>query len=301
MSTVHVKGLSGQSEKEIKDFFSFCGKISTLSITPEDSSGASQSAAVTFEKESAARTALLLDGTQLGKSTVSVSSASSLSDLSAGHEEPHHDGDEIAQELKPRSRILAEYLASGYKLGDAALSRGLELDNKHQVSSKFSSYLQTLDSKTNATGRVQKADQKLGMTQGLNQAWMGLGSYFQAAAATDTGRKLHSFYTTQASSVLDIHAEALRLSGLRDKYNQTTGTGTGSSSSSEGKFQPESVGNGKTHCGCGGVDGVCGCASGNCTCAGCSKAGSDQQSSTATGNSDKVASDSKIAPLGEKN
>jgi RNA recognition motif-containing protein len=58
-NTVHVKNISSAtSEKEVKDFFSFCGKISNLEITP---SGETQSATVTFEKETAAKTALLLD------------------------------------------------------------------------------------------------------------------------------------------------------------------------------------------------------------------------------------------------
>ncbi|KAI7323558.1 hypothetical protein KC315_g8478, partial [Hortaea werneckii] len=65
MSTVHVKGISSQtSEKEIRDFFSFCGKIQSLSVTPESSdANSTQSASVTFEKETAAKTALLLDNT----------------------------------------------------------------------------------------------------------------------------------------------------------------------------------------------------------------------------------------------
>merc|ERR1712029_1090102 len=80
MSTVHVKGISSQtSEKEIRDFFSFCGKIQSLSVTPESSdANSTQSASVTFEKETAAKTALLLDNTQLGPAQVSVSSAKSL-------------------------------------------------------------------------------------------------------------------------------------------------------------------------------------------------------------------------------
>merc|ERR1711964_406134 len=47
-STVNVKNISSAtSEKEIKDFFSFCGKISSIEVTK---SGESQNATVTFEK-----------------------------------------------------------------------------------------------------------------------------------------------------------------------------------------------------------------------------------------------------------
>lgn len=53
-TTVHVTGISDKtSEKEVRDFFSFCGKISNLSTTTEQ--GGKQSAAVTFEKPTAAK------------------------------------------------------------------------------------------------------------------------------------------------------------------------------------------------------------------------------------------------------
>jgi len=92
------------------------GKISNVSLSPVSNDATSaKSATVTFEKETAAKTALLLDNTQLGKSLVSVKPSSSLSELSGSSpaEKSHDDGDEIAQEDKPRSRILAEYLAHG--------------------------------------------------------------------------------------------------------------------------------------------------------------------------------------------
>jgi hypothetical protein len=66
---------------------------------------------VTFEKETAAKTALLLDNTQLGPAQVHVRSTASLDDLAAREESGELP--EVAQEDKPRSRIVAEYLAHG--------------------------------------------------------------------------------------------------------------------------------------------------------------------------------------------
>jgi RNA recognition motif-containing protein len=117
-TTVHVEGISSQTtEKEVRDFFSFCGKISDISVKPtSNDASATKSATVTFEKETAAKTALLLDNTQLGPSQVTVKSTASLGDLSATSKaeaaaaEREHDVD---QEDKPRSRIIAEYLAHG--------------------------------------------------------------------------------------------------------------------------------------------------------------------------------------------
>jgi RNA recognition motif-containing protein len=113
-STVHVKNISSQTgEKEVKDFFSFCGKIASIEITP---SGETQSATVTFEKETAAKTALLLDNTQLGSTQVKVASATGSTEDDGSHytTNAERDSDEITQEEKPRSRIIAEYLAHGY-------------------------------------------------------------------------------------------------------------------------------------------------------------------------------------------
>ena len=74
---------------------------------------------------------------------------------------------EITQEEKPRARILAEYLAHGYVIGDATLQRAIELDSKHGVSSRFFTTLQGFDSKLHATDRAKATDQTYGITQDL--------------------------------------------------------------------------------------------------------------------------------------
>jgi hypothetical protein len=68
---------------------------------------------VTFEKETAAKTALLLDNTQLGPAQVHVVASATLSELSATNEHETEDSSNVSQEDKPRSRIVAEYLAHG--------------------------------------------------------------------------------------------------------------------------------------------------------------------------------------------
>lgn len=122
-----------------------------------------------FEKETAAKTALLLDNTQLGSTQVQVSSAAGLSADEGNHftANADRDTDEITQEEKPRSRIIAEYLAHGYVcyvlssphdlllnfsqlIGDQATQRAIDLDQKHGVSNKFLQTLQNLDQKYHA-------------------------------------------------------------------------------------------------------------------------------------------------------
>lgn len=86
---------------------------------------------LTTRSQTAAKTALLLDNTQLKESIVQVSSAASLEELSADKSgQPSGSSEEISQEDKPRARILAEYLAHGYTVSDKAVERAIALDSE---------------------------------------------------------------------------------------------------------------------------------------------------------------------------
>lgn len=294
-TVVHVKNISSEtSEKEVRDFFSFCGKITSLSVTP--ASGAvdsSKSATVTFEKETAAKTALLLDNTQLGPSQVSVSSAASIDDIAQSAKTANtstNDDEELTQDDKPRSRVIAEYLAHGYVISDSAIQKALALDSKHGVSARFTNALTAFDSKYKATDKAKGVDSSYGITdKGLN-AWKGLNSYFEKALETPTGQKLAAFYTQGEKQVMDVHAEARRLADIKSGK-------TGGTMEQNAKSMMQVPGTEKTTCQCGGESGACPCT--NCACSGCSKA-SSLGGHTATSNADKVAASSDIAPLGEK-
>ncbi|KAL6405989.1 hypothetical protein AUP68_10545 [Ilyonectria robusta] len=216
-ATIHVKNIaSSTGDSEIKDFFSFCGKIADIQVTEE---GETKSAEVTFKKETAKKTALLLHNAQLGPNHLEVTSAGADVDDDAAHptKNADRDSDEITQEEKPRARILAEYLAHGYVIGDAAIQRGLELDHKHNVSHRFLTTLQNLDQKYHATDRAKATDQRYGITQRANSFWLGLNSYFEKAANTPTGKKIAQFYTDSSRQVQEVHAEARRLADLKEE------------------------------------------------------------------------------------
>ncbi|KAI5464808.1 hypothetical protein BGZ63DRAFT_163980 [Mariannaea sp. PMI_226] len=214
-TTVTVKNIApATSDAEIRDFFSFCGKISDLKVTTE---GETKTAEVTFEKETAKKTALLLHNTQLAHNQLSVTSAGAeTGDDSAQYtKNADRDSDEITQEEKPRARILAEYLAHGYVIGDAAIQRAIELDDTHKVSNRFVNTLNSLDAKYHATDRARATDQSYGISQRANNLWSGLGSYFEKAASHPTGKKLVNFYSEGSRQVQEVHAEARRLADLK--------------------------------------------------------------------------------------
>jgi hypothetical protein len=191
------------------------GKITDIHVTSE---GATKSATVTFEKETASKTALLLNHTKLGDNEITVTGSSDPEKDNGASSHKHQDdrdSDEITQEEKPRSRILAEYLAHGYVVADAGLKKAIDLDEQHGVSSRFLATLTNLDSKYHATDRAKTADQSYGITQRASGLLSGLGSYFEKATNTPTGRKLVQFYSNGQRQVEDIHNEARRLAELK--------------------------------------------------------------------------------------
>lgn len=192
----------------------YSGKISDIKVTTE---GEQKKAEVTFEKQTAMKTALLLNNTQLGANHITVTSASG----SDGHDDTpvtknaDRDSDEITQEEKPRARIFAEYLAHGYVVGDAAITSALDLDQKHGVSSRFLSTITSLDSKYHATDRARATDESYGISQRVSNFLTGLNTYFEKATNTPTGKKVVGFYEEGSRQVQDVHAEARRLADLK--------------------------------------------------------------------------------------
>ncbi len=241
------------------------GKISSISITPaSDDSDATKSATVTFEKETAAKTALLLDNTQLGSSQVHVSSAASLDDLgakSSDDTEAGKDDSEVRQEDKPRSRIIAEYLAHGYTISDNVIERAIQVDKQHGISARFTAALKEFDSRLHATERAQAVDNKYGVTDRAVGAWRGLSSYFERALGTPTGQRLRKFYEDGNKQVVDVHNEARHLADLK------SGKGSGSDSNNMETIP----GTDRTKCNCAADEGNCPCEPGKCACASCGK------------------------------
>ncbi|KAL5115775.1 Protein vip1 [Pleosporales sp. CAS-2024a] len=266
-ATVNVENISAKtSEDEIKSFFSFCGKIQSISVKP--SGNDTQTASVTFEKAAAAKTALLLDNTQLGPNSVHVGSVKSIDEIAgekAASAEEAKDGEHhIEQEQKPRARIFAEYLAHGYVISDKAIEAALAADKQHGYSTKFTQALQNFDSKTQATQKAQAVDSKLGLTQKAYAGWNLVSSYYDKAANTPTGQKLRSFYEQGNKTVMDVHNEARYLADLKKKDQ------SGSGKDMNVHYLPEPDAD-KTTCNCQADTGSCQCSPNECACSGCGK------------------------------
>jgi len=216
--SVTVTGLSpSTNEKTLDHFFSFCGKISNIQHE-------GTKATVSFVKESAAKTALMLNGGTLDGSTITVSSDDVAAPEAASAKPPvaetSKESDDVEQEDKPHSAIAAEYLAHGYVLSDKAIELAIATDQQYGISSRFLSFFNPLATKAQALAQpaIDKASTKfseLDDKQGLTlkaKAGAQVGSkYYNYALSLPFGSKVHAFYTSTQKQVFDVHEEALRI------------------------------------------------------------------------------------------
>ncbi|KAJ7366538.1 hypothetical protein DFH08DRAFT_834736 [Mycena albidolilacea] len=228
MSTysVNVSGIAPTTTKEhLNEFFTFCGKITNIEHHEKD-------ATIHFEKSSAAKTALMLNGGTLDGATLTVTSDKEHEDEKHVGNEPVHS---IDQSDKPRAGIAAEYLAKGYTLSDTVLQRAIEIDAKNGISTRFLSYIthidktigqkvvgpdQTVSGKVTDTAKAgyeqaRALDEQKGITKTATD-------YYSRALSSAWGEKARAFYTTTSKQALDIHEEAKRISAEQKAASGTT-------------------------------------------------------------------------------
>ncbi|WWC66453.1 uncharacterized protein I206_100355 [Kwoniella pini CBS 10737] len=224
--TIHVNGLATETtEDKLHDFFSFCGKLVSVKKIGNE-------ADITFEKLSAMRTSLMLNGGTLDGAHLEVTSASDAEPKTASVLPTGASGSTaigateggISQEDKPRAAIVAEYLAHGYALGDNIVQKAIDIDNKQGISARFLSFFNSLDStvgnkvvgenktvtgkinETAAAGvaKAREVDQHRGFSAKFHD-------YYSKVFGTPLGQKVVQFYTSTQKQVLDVHEEAKRI------------------------------------------------------------------------------------------
>ncbi|KAH7103357.1 hypothetical protein BKA62DRAFT_696660 [Auriculariales sp. MPI-PUGE-AT-0066] len=259
--TVTVTNFSPTTkEQQLHDFFSFCGKISSIEIKDKQ-------ALIHFEKAASANTATLLNGGSLDGAHITVISDT---DHPETPDERAHDDHPIEQSDKPRAGIAAEYLAKGYVLSDDILHRAIEFDKSQGISSRFLSYLHsfdstigsriggegtTLSSAVNAkvqpivsdvqskvqpvvndgVTRARTLDEQRGISKTAN-------SYYSSALASPLGQRVLEFYTNTTKQVVDIHEEALRIAASQKTQQGGANTSlTGAPTTAEPAAAPLNV------------------------------------------------------------
>lgn len=244
MTTINVSHIPTTiTTEKLQQFFGFCGTIKSINLIDKEEKF--QKYEIIFDSPKAIETALLLndaelDGVPIVVEEVPASSAPpSYADLPDTKEVSDHKvqegdatytGDEhyddITQEEKPKSVILAQLLAQGYQLSDTLIEKSIKFDQDKGVTTKFKSFIENLDSKylhtqqpnstankninliSNKFNSLTSSFQKSAYQQKLNH-------YYDRAAKHPYGVKIHDFYKTLAKDANEVHLEAKRLNELK--------------------------------------------------------------------------------------
>ncbi|BGP56182.1 hypothetical protein JCM8202_005952 [Rhodotorula sphaerocarpa] len=235
LHVVRVSGLATTTTKDtLEHFFSFCGKIAGIEGPSEGK------ADISFAKESAAKTALLLSGGTLEGNSIEVQSdeieppkvaqshpSTPAASSPAGE---HGEHEPLNQEDKPRSAVVAEILAEGYTLSDSVIQRAIEADKQYGISQRFLAFFNPLRERVGsqaaptidrASTKARELDEKHGLSLKAHAGWIIGEKYYNHALSSSFGQKVQSFYTTVAKEIQDIRDEAKRI--RENKKAQSTG------------------------------------------------------------------------------
>jgi len=232
---VNVSGITqSTTEHQLQDYFSFCGRILKIDL---HENGPTKAAVIHFEKPSAAKTALMLNGSLLGGGPLDVHSDTVHPD-EEDSEATDVLGAALDQSDKPRAGIAAEYLAKGYKLSDSILQRAIHLDAEKGISNRFLNYFHSLDSSigTKALGPDQTLSGKVTSTiQTATQHARNVDEqkgyskvaedYYTRALSSPLGQRVRSFYTSTSKQIFDIHDETRRIANEHKASQHTHSTG----------------------------------------------------------------------------
>ncbi|KAK0519485.1 hypothetical protein OC835_007507 [Tilletia horrida] len=257
MTSIIVTNIASSTTKQgLSDYLSYCGAISSIDLS---SDGSHQKATVHFEKASAATTASMLSGGSLDGNTLEIKlaqsgtdtaktaanqtadaakstanqaadSAKATADQAAGAAKDTANAakdkaqqlkdDVIGQEDKPRSTIIAEYLASGYIISDDVTKRAIDFDKQHGYSEKFTHFLQSLD---RSLGEKLTKAPAAAPTQATKEAAESSPATTTGGSATSTDPSLARQVQAQATAIANHPAVKTRTewawSKLSEYYN----------------------------------------------------------------------------------
>jgi len=181
------------TEKTVSDFFSFCGRITRLSLRSVE--GGSQEAVVVFETDSAAKTALLLTNALIVDRPITV-----VPHVASGEPEAQVNAAVAPQAViterqhavpdseRTKTSVMASLVAAGYVLGSDTIQKARDVDEKHMISLQLKVGAEQIKAKANEidktlhisetataikTGVVEKAkevDEKLHITEKVDAA-----------------------------------------------------------------------------------------------------------------------------------
>lgn len=218
------------TEKTVSDFFSFCGRITRLSLNRAPS-GDVQEAVVFFETDSAAKTALLLTNALIVDRPINVVPHSPAAEGAPVFEAsaPEEQADitqrpQVAPDSeRTKTSVIASMLAAGYVLGADAATKAREVDEKHMISLQLKVGAEQIKAKANeidnrlhitetattiknvAVEKAREVDGKLGITEKATVAAAvakgAAGAVADKVSSNETFAKGYSAFKSVTSSV----------------------------------------------------------------------------------------------------
>ncbi|XP_059646494.1 binding partner of ACD11 1 isoform X2 [Cornus florida] len=171
--TVQVGNVSDlASEREVQEFFSFCGDIEHIEICRD--AGQSKTAFVTFKDSKALEIALLLSGATIADQIVSITPAENYvpkaeirevrmvdnaMSMTPENVSPNAEGSTGSPSngrvyVSKAQDVVSNMLAKGSAIGQDAVNKAKAFDEKHQLTA-------------NASARVISFDRRVGLTEKL--------------------------------------------------------------------------------------------------------------------------------------
>lgn len=208
----------------------FCGKIKEFELKVDEEDEKHKVALIQFERESAAKTAALLSNALIDDSHIVATPYFDIPTTESNEKSIDNAGDTPeTQETKPKSRIAAEILANGYMLQDHVVAKGLEYDNKYNVSSRLTGFLSSLqnnvkqfDDKYRIWDKAVGIDQKYKIQEKVQTAAQTAQAQAAAALQTPTGQKVHEFANQTLAQIAAVHYEAKKIQGEKLNHGATS-------------------------------------------------------------------------------
>ncbi|KAI8881498.1 hypothetical protein K501DRAFT_222862 [Backusella circina FSU 941] len=215
---VLVKNISEQSsEKTVKEFFLFCGKINEFELVKDDDN-VHQVALINFDRESAAKTATLLSNALIDECHISATPYFDALAIEEKEEQAAEGEATNNQESKPKTRIVAEMLANGYLIQDQIVAKGLEYDGKYSISSRLTGYLASLqsnvkqmDEKYRIWDKAVEIDNKYKIQEKVQNAAQSAQTTATAALQSPTGQKVQGIASQTFAQIAAVHYEAKKI------------------------------------------------------------------------------------------
>lgn len=163
---VKVSGLaSSTTEPSIREFFSFCGDVKVLHLYPSSLNPDEQEAAILFESEAGASTAILLDNAVVDGNRIRVEMFPQTSQSPTGSTGRRSPAGSTSSKKSMWSDIVSESKSVASGISKSAK----EADEKYEITGRVKEAASTVAAVTVSTAKT--VDEKFNVSENAAAAW----------------------------------------------------------------------------------------------------------------------------------